>query len=356
MILMARDEDEAPEDLVGEEFIDYVNKKKAESEATINKENAPSKAGQNVKTNYVPQNQLDRQALNRKLRDEQKKEQFVKQFKEDHPTLVKGVAYTKKILGTAAAKINAAGQRFVEDQDKIDGVKTKKATDKKKSKSKKDEEEEEDDDMEETTSKKLPVENKPQLHLGDYKPAYSNDTGIFGSKNYSPVYKSQMGADTYRPAYKTQTLRKETTPEELMDITKISKRKSGDITPRAISTPQTATIRAPDRFNTQNWQSLGFPNTLPQNARGSLFTTAPQPAIKNTLQTPRHTMPKFTSPNVIPMSGSMPRIGGMSLISGNLPTIASPALNSAKKSVGGELPQLTMMGQPLSGIGKKRKK
>lgn len=355
MILMARDEDEAPEDLVGEEFIDYMNKKKAESEATINKENAPSKAGQNVKTNYVPQNQLDRQALNRKLRDEQKKEQFVKQFKEDHPTLVKGAKLGAKIIGTVAAKINAAGQRFVDDQNKIDGVKTKKATDKKKSKSKKDEEEEEDDeDMEESSSKKMSSGNKPQLQLGNYKPAYSNDTGIFGSKNYSPTYKSQMGADTYRPAYKTPS-RKEATPEELVDITKISKRKSGDITPRAISTPQTATIRAPDRFNTQNWQSLGFPNTLPQNARGSLFTTAPQPAIKNTLQTPRHTMPKFTSPNVIPMSGSMPRIGGMSLISGNLPTIASPALNSAKKSVG-ELPQLTMMGQPLNGIGKKRKK
>jgi len=352
VILMARDEDEAPEELTGKEFIDYMNHKKAESEATINKENAPSRAGQNVKTNYVPQNQLDRQALNRKLRDEQKKEQFKKELEEDHPTLVKGVAYTKKILGTAAAKINAAGKRFVEDQDKIDGV--KKTPDKKKPKSKKekDEEEEDDEDMEESSSKKMSSGNKPQLQLGNYKPAYSNDTGIFGSKNYSPAYKSQIGTDTYRPAYKTQTPRKEVATEELMDITKISKKKkSGDITPRAISTPQTATIRAPDRFNTQNWQSLGFPNTLPQNARGSLFTTAPQPAIKSST----HTVPRFASPSAISMSGSMPRIGGMSLINGNLPTIASPALNSAKKSVG-ELPQLTMMGQPLSGIGKKRKK
>jgi len=355
---MARDEDEAPEELTGKEFIDYMNHKKAESEATINKENAPSRAGQNVKTNYVPQNQLDRQALNRKLRDEQKKEQFKKELEEDHPTLVKGVAYTKKILGTAAAKINAAGKRFVEDQDKIDKVKSKKSKSeedeeekpekkkgKKKSKKLKDlfgEDEEEEDEEDEEDSKKSFGGNKPKVILGNYKSAYNSDAGIFGSKRYSAAYKSQMGADTYRPAYKTPARAPEQPREEPR--------------PRAIPTPQTATIRAPDRFNTQNWQSLGFPNTLPQNARGSLFTTAPQPAIaRPTLQTPRHTMPKFTSPNMIPMSGSMPRIGGMSLINGNLPTIASPALNSAKKSVG-ELPQLTMMGQPLNGIGKKRKK
>ncbi len=353
---MAAKDEEVPEDLTGQEFVDYMNRQKHEDENVVGGSTVPGKqGGQNVKTNYIPQNQLDRQALNRKLRDEQKKEQFKRELEEDHPTLVKGVAYTKKILGTAAAKINAAGKRFVEDQDKIDKVKSKKSKNeedeeekpekkkgKKKSKKLKDLFGEDEEEEDEEDSKKSFGGNKPKVILGNYKSAYNSDAGIFGSKGYSAAYKSQMGADEYHPAYRTPVRAPEQPREEPR--------------PRAIPTPQTATIRAPDRFNTQNWKSLGFPNTLPQNARGSLFTTAPQPAIaRPTLQTSKHTMPRFTSPNVIPMSGSMPRIGGMSLISGNLPTIASPALNSAKKSVG-ELPQLTMMGQPLNGIGKKRKK
>jgi hypothetical protein len=127
-----------------------------------------------------------------------------------------------------------------------------------------------------------------------------------GKKGYESVFKGEMGTGTYQPAYKPTVggnIVEEPTPRKPV------KSAVEELTPRRpIPAPQE---REPDRFNAQKWQSLGFPNTLPQSARGSLFRPAPQqqvvPMVRQPYQ-PKQPMPAPV-PRRAPMSGPMPRIG-----------------------------------------------
>jgi len=260
--------DDAPEDLVGEEFVDYMNRQKTEDESVIKGPTAPRAASinknQNIKTNYtpeakIPKGQLDRQALNRKLRDEQKKEQFSKQMGEDHPTLIKGLSFGKKILGTAAAKINSSGSRFIEDQDKADKILNKPAN---KTKSKKEKDEEAD------YSNKFP---RRDFDSGSTLPK----SAYLPLNQFGREYQSVGIPVTYRS--KPKIMEMGNMPNKFVGMPapkgKGQKEKIATIEPRQEpqNEPYMYAPRIPDTlpggFSMGSFKSLGNPNTNP----GGLF-------------------------------------------------------------------------------------
>jgi hypothetical protein len=143
-----------------------------------------------------------------------------------------------------------------------------------------------------------------------------------GKKGYESVYTSSMGGGTYQPAYKPKV-------RENIELATPSRVKSA--VEEMPTTPQPAQ-RTPDRFNLQNWQSMGFPNTLPMSARGTLFRPAPQyqpprpapqPTVTPMVRQPYQPQPMpqpVRAPARAPLSGPLPRIG----LSMNVPQLMKP--------------------------------
>ena len=139
---------------------------------------------------------------------------------------------------------------------------------------------------------------------GDYKTAYG---GGMGKKGYEPVYTSVMGAGTYQPAYKSKD------QPRVAELATPSRVKSAA---EELPTQSQQKQPEPNRFNMQNWQSMGFPNTLPQGARGALFRPAqptPQQQVVPMVRQPYQprVVPQQQTPmpqRRAPMSGPMPRM------------------------------------------------
>ena len=219
-------------------------------------------------------------------------------------------------------------EKEIQDDFLGDGKKSKKKKeyddfwgDGKKSKKKKKYDDDEDDDNEDYKSS-----SKQKILSRNYEAAYKGQGGLFGSRGYDAAYTSKLGTGSYQPAYKT-TVRETPTEEPKRSV----KSAVEEMSPRVpqptqpIQPPQ----KEPDRFNTQNWQSLGFPNTLPQSARGSLFRPAPQrPVVVPMVQQPyqprmvvqqRQQMPIPSQTRQI-VATPMPRIG----LSLNMPQMMKP--------------------------------
>jgi hypothetical protein len=237
-------------------------------------------------------------------------------FAEKHPTLAKAVDIGKKAVGVVNKKsteylenVQKSEQKFKEMQGEREEEPEEKKPSKKskKSKSKILDEEDFDFDKDEDITALHKATSKQKVLPGSYKTVYG---GGMGKSGYEPVYKTSMGTGTYQSAYKPKIQKEQ--PEELTDITQIGRKRVKstveELTPRAEQIPEK---KIPDRFNMQNWQSLGFPNTLPQSARGSLFRPAQQqpviPMVRQPYQ-PR-AVPTPAPQRHAPMSGPMPRIG-----------------------------------------------
>jgi len=138
-----------------------------------------------------------------------------------------------------------------------------------------------------------------------------------GKKGYESAFKGEMGSGLYQPAYKTKV--REGIVEESISRKPTTKSPVEETQPQRKDIAPTQPV---DRFNTRNWQSLGFPNTLPQSARGSLFRPAPPqqvvPMVRQPYQ-PRE-QPTPMPARRAPMSGPMPRIG----LNLNVPTMMRP--------------------------------
>ncbi|MFA5745737.1 MAG: hypothetical protein WCX79_01005 [Candidatus Paceibacterota bacterium] len=247
-------------------------------------------------------------------------------FAGKHPTLAKAVDIGKKVAGKVG--------EFVEEEMIHHGAAERKKPTKEEQEEKKKKKQkelssiekklqegltgdgEEDKDKDEESDKKS---KKSKVLAGSYKSAYESQSGIFGSRGYEPAFKSQLRMGSYQPAYKAQ-MRKpsEEAESEITQLPTTKKRTKSAVeelmpnAPAVPSQPQRSPEPEPDRFNTQNWQSLGFPNTLPQSARGSLFRPAQQqpvvPMVRQPYQ-PHPTVQTLIPQKRAPMSGPMPRIG-----------------------------------------------
>lgn len=267
-------------------------------------------------------------------------------FMEKHPTLAKAVDIGKK----AATVIGKKASGYIEDVEKSDKKfkemegereeeeheeKSSKKKSSKKSKGKMLDEDDFDfdDDDEFGDIKSLRKSTSKQKVLpGDYKTAYG---GGMGKKGYEPVYTAGMGVGAYQPAYRPKIVSEATIIEPPTEGMKLQK-------------PQV------NRFDIGQFQSVGFPNTLPTTARGALFRPAQQqpqqvvPMVRQpyqpraqmpmprmgaslfttpTIATPRAQMPRFNAPSAVGLN--IPRIG----MGGNLPHVAAPAIKRAQTPI-----------------------
>jgi hypothetical protein len=265
-------------------------------------------------------------------------------FEKRHPTLAKAVDIGKKAVGVVNRKsseylknVEKSDKKFKEmetekeDEEEPEERKSSKKKSTKKSKGKMLDEDDfdfEDEDADITALHKST--SKQKVLPGDYKTAYGSG---MGKEGYKPVYTSGMGLGTYRPAYKP-TIREEQSPESLTDNRRGKKSPVEELTPRE-PTPKPKEPQ-PNRFNMQNWQSMGFPNTLPMSARGALFRPAQQqqpqqqvvPMVRQPYQpraAPAPQPARAQAPTPQPQArrqvfGPIPRIG----LNINIPQITRP--------------------------------
>jgi hypothetical protein len=277
-------------------------------------------------------------------------EPLEKSFSEKHPTLAKAVDIGKKtadVIGKKASvyikdveksdkKLKEMERDRDEDEEEPEERSSKKKSSKKKSKGKMLDDEDFDFDDEDIDIKTLGKSTSKQKVLpGDYKTAYG---GGIGKKGYEPVYTAGMGVGTYQPAYRPKIIGEAATTETPTEGMKLQK-------------PHV------NRFDIGQFQSVGFPNTLPMTARGALFRPAQQPQqvvpmvrqpyqpraampmprmgaslfTTPSIATPRAQMPRFNAPATIGLN--LPRIGG-SVMGGNLPRVAAPAVKRAQTPMG----------------------
>ena len=315
------------------------------------------------------------------------------EFEKNHPTLAKAVDIGKRVVGKVGEFVeeemihHGAEERKkpTEEEKKEQKKKTQKEEEEeeKKKKQKKlssiekklkkgfldDEDDEYDDDKKSKTSK------KSQILSRGYESAYGGEGGLSGKRGYESAYKSTMGGGGYEAAYKStmgmgsyQPAYKQRDQPHVAELATPNKVKSA--VEEIPTTPQPAQ-RQPDRFNMQNWQSMGFPNTLPQSARGSLFRPAPQqqpvtPMVRQPYQPRAVPVPqpvRAQTPTPQPQArrqvfGPIPRIG----LNINIPqmtrpktTVAPPRAPTAPTHMGRGIPTsapLTFMGVTL---GEKKK-
>ena len=252
------------------------------------------------------------------------------EFEKEHPTLAKAVDIGKKVVGV----INEKTAGYVKDTEDVnkklkelemnkedeDEERDNKLKKKSKKKSKKDEPDfdlDNEDDEDITVLHKST--SKQKILPGDYKSAYGGREGIFGSSKYKPAYTSTLGSDDYQPAYKQKV--RGGVVEETISKKPTTKSPVEEMPPAESNAPAPRV----NRFNMQNWQSVGFPNTLPQSARGSLFRPASPPVVVPIVRQPyqpHQPMPVVINPRAqMPvqtptpparrpmMSSPMPRIG-----------------------------------------------
>ena len=342
-------------------------------------------AGRTEKDKLVEKKeQLEQELENKKLEKEIKSAEF----KLKHPVVSKIASVLSKSVNVPAEAANEIAKQAA----------NKSSSKKKNTKSDSDFTfEEEDDEEEKETGKKGKKKSSESsndsvlgnLAKGTYEGAY--DQG-FGRGGYNALYESKIGTVGYTPAYKTSV------PSSggnipLPNTAAVQRKKpaveeegeEGEVT-------QTQTQREPDRFNMQNWKSMGFPNTLPQKARSPLFQNVPQnvpapqqqpvvPMVQQPYQ-PRPSAPQMTfmgsnpyrsatpqgrfvqqqvispgvrRPSAPFMSGPMPRIGGA--MGGNTPQIVRPDASMVPVRAPQAAPQImraapapiTFLGVPMGG-------
>ena len=137
--------------------------------------------------------------------------------------------------------------------------------------------------------------SKQKVLPGDYKPAYGSGMGKKDMNRFIP----QVWGLGHINQHINQKLVKLATAK-----------------PTTEEHAQTVTPPQQTRYNVNNWQSLGFPNTLPQGARGALFRPAqptPQQQVVPMVRQPYQprVVPQQQTPmpqRRAPMSGPMPRM------------------------------------------------
>lgn len=320
--------DEAPEELTGKEFAEYMkNKRAVPTESVADEEEVEPIAKPAIKGKQVgqmravkggkPAGEVTEYGGGEEDGIDASKETFMGK----HPKFAKAVDIGKKVVGTINRKtaeyvkdtegINKKLKELQEEKEEEKEKTKEKKSSKKKSKSKKDKfdldfDDEDEDDEDITALNK--ATSKQKVLPGNYKPAYG---GGMGSEGYKSAYSGAgLGSGAYQPAYKTTVQ----TPNIVQPMRERGKE------PTVMEEPPREPQRRPvsDRFNIQNWQSAGFPNTLPQNARGNLFRPAPPrpqptviPMVRQPYQ-PRPTpqpVPPMRAPARAPLTGPMPRIG-----------------------------------------------
>jgi hypothetical protein len=248
-----------------------------------------------------------------------------------HPTLAKAVDIGKRVVGVINEKtagyvkdtegIDRKLKGLEEEKEEHDEETKQKPKSKSKSKSKKKGKDEDDEfdfgeeDDEDGYGGLKSLHKGQKILPGKYKSAYGDAGGISDSRGYKPAFKSSFGANTYEPAYR-QPIPAQTTPS------------IGNVTP-------TRTSSAPERFNLEKWQSVGFPNTLPQSARGSLFRPAPpRPTPQPVVPMVRQPYQPSSSRPQIPVQPRapepMPRMGGSGMFLTSQPTIVRPQSQMTK--------------------------
>lgn len=332
--------EEAPEGLTGKEFVEWMkeHKKPIPTETAASEEEVEAIARPEIKGKRIgqmratkggkPAGEVTEYGGNEEEGIDASKETFMGR----HPKLAKAVDVGKKVVGivnekTAGYVKDTEGidrklrelERDRDEDDDEDEKSSKKKPSKKKSKGKMLDEDFDFDDEDEDITALHKATSKQKVLPGDYKSAYG---GGMGKKGYESVYTSTIGGGTYQPAYRQKE------QPRVSELTTPSKVKSAV---EEIPTAQPAQ-RTPDRFNLQNWQSMGFPNTLPMSARGTLFRPTPQyqpprptpqpvvtPMVRQPYQ-PRPMPQPVRAPARAPMSGPLPRIG----LSMNVPQLMKP--------------------------------
>ena len=365
--------DEAPEGLTGEEFIEWMKehkKKPVPTERAASEEEVEAIAKPKIKGKRVGQMQASKGGKPAGETTEYGGHEGIDASKETfmgrHPKLAKAVDVGKKVAGKVGEFVDeemihhgaAERKKPTEEEIKEKKKKTQKELSSiekelqegflgedggKSKKGKKGEKNKDDDDDDEDT----PTSKKQKILAGNYEPAYSGQGGLLGKGGYESAYKSGWGMGSYQPAYKQK---EQPRTSELATPNKVK-----SAVEEIPTTPQPAQ-RKPDRFNLQNWQSMGFPNTLPQSARGNLFRPAPpphptpQPVVTPMVRQPYQPQPMpqpMRAPTRAPLSGPMPRIG----LSLNVPQLMRPrAINpmraptSPTKTIVPKTAQMSFMG------------
>jgi len=355
--------EEAPEGLTGEEFVEWMKKHKKKpvpTETAASEEEVETIAKPAIRGKRVGQMRATKggkpagEATGYGGHEEEGIDASKETFMGRHPKLAKAVDVGKKIVGV----VNEKTAGYVKDTEGIDrklkelernkDEEEEKPSKKKSSKKKSKDEDFDFDDEDEDITALHKATSKQKVLPGDYKSAYG---GGMGKKGYESVYTSSMGGGTYQPAYKPKV-------RENIELATPSRVKSA--VEEMPTTPQPAQ-RTPDRFNLQNWQSMGFPNTLPMSARGNLFRPTqqpqyqpprpvPQPTVTPMVRQPYQPQPMpqpMRAPARAPLSGPMPRIG----LSLNVPQLMRPrAINpmraptSPTKTIVPKSAQMSFMG------------
>lgn len=362
--------DEAPEELTGAEFVEYMkNKKPVPTARVAEDEEVEPIAKPAIKGKQVGQMRATKGGKPAGEATEFGGHEGIdageEDFSEKHPILAKAVDIGKKVVGV----VNKKTAGYVKDTEGIDrklkelerkrqgdGEEEKKSSKKKSSKKSKGKILDEDDfDFDDEDDEDITALNKAtskqKVLPGNYKPAYG---GSMGSGGYKAAYSGAgLGSGAYQPAYKT-TVQTPALAQHARGRVKESEVEEEIPQPRAVRPPS-------DRFNIQNWQSMGFPNTMPQSARGNLFRPAPPrpqpqpqviPMVRQPYQ-PREPMPPMRAPARAPMSGPMPRIGlnlnTMPQLMKPRATITPPRAQAPTRTNGGiSIPSTTFFGVNLN--------
>jgi hypothetical protein len=334
--------EEAPEGLTGEEFVEWMkkHKKTAPTASVAEEEEVEPIVKPKIKGKQIGQMRAYKgdgkqagEATEYGGHEEEEEEGYdasADTFESKHPKLAKAVDIGKKVVGV----INKKTADYVKDTEDVDRKlkklqrnkeeekeegEEKKKSPKKKFKKGKDIDfdfDDEDEDDEDITALNKSA-SKQKVLPGNYKSVYQ---GGKGSVSYESAFKGSLGGGAYQPAYKT-TVQTPTLTQPARG--RVKEEPAVEEPMQHAPTPKQP---APDRFNIQNWQSMGFPNTLPQSARGNLFRPAPPrpqptvvPMVRQPYQPHVEPSPAPIKPPVraliqsmrarAPMLGPMPKIG-----------------------------------------------
>lgn len=322
--------DEAPEGLTGAEFVEWMKKhKKPVRTETVADEEVEPIAKPTIKGRQVGQMRAVKGGKPAGEVGEFKshKGYYVPAhtFRGKHPTLAKAIDIGEKAVSKVGKFVDEEILHHGEEEEKEKTEEEKKEEEKVKEKKKKTQKKltgiekklkkellDGEDDEDEPEDKVTKTTKKSQILSRGYESAYSPSGGIGGTRGYEAAYKGAgLGSGSYQPAYKATV--------QSPNLAQPARGRVKESETEEIPQPRAPLpTKQPDRFNIQNWQSMGFPNTLPQSARGSLFRPAPPrpqptvvPMVRQPYQprpTPQPT-PPMRAPARAPMSGPIPKIG-----------------------------------------------
>lgn len=338
--------EEAPEGLTGKEFVEWMkeHKKPVPTETAASEEEVEAIAKPKIRGKRVGQMRATKGGKPAGEATEYGGHVGVDASKETfmgrHPKLAKAVDVGKKVVGKVDEFIDeemihhgAAERKKPTEEEEVE--KKKKRQKKLSSMEKKlqkgflgEDDDDEDDEDDDKKSKKSKPSGKQNILSRDYETAYGGQGGLFGKRGYESAYKSTLGAGSYHAAYK-QPMGQSEQPRAVA-MPEMGGRKVKSAVEEIPTTPQPQQKQPePNRFDIQNWQSMGFPNTLPMSARGNLFRPAPprptpQPVVTPMVRQPYQPRPTpqsvIRAPARAPLSGPLPRIG----LSMNMPQLMKP--------------------------------